>query len=357
MTTRLYVAAGGGGDAIAAALLHDDPNTRPVILTYAWERLILDPVPGPRSVEDFDGLGQDVPGIAEILATTKASPPARSPLPRLTATLDARLFLLDPAGGAVGMGEQIRAAVAYFHPDEVTVVDVGGDIIARGDEPGLRSPMADALVLAAVQCLDVPTRVWMAGPGLDGELTEAEALARIEELSGRLRHTLADADTHNIGDALDWHPTEATRLLVAAARGYRGIVEIRDQGLPICLRNESSTVYEIDAIHAYQTNHFALEMISSTSLNEANNLCKKRLIPTELDYEEAKSVSRTKNTGRRGRDALSILDEAMLRGIDYMTPRRLAEVAGPARTDETRGHGPLLISVAEFHSGQTGIQF
>ncbi|MGH9217468.1 MAG: DUF1152 domain-containing protein, partial [Acidimicrobiales bacterium] len=47
----LFVAAGGGGDAITAAVLapilsaSDQP---PVIMTYSWDRLLIDPLPGPR---------------------------------------------------------------------------------------------------------------------------------------------------------------------------------------------------------------------------------------------------------------------------------------------------------------------
>ncbi|GAA0244970.1 DUF1152 domain-containing protein [Cryptosporangium japonicum] len=339
---RLYVAAGGGGDAIAAALLHDDPTTRPVILTYAWERLILDPVPGPRSVDDFDGLGQDVPGIAEILATTKARPPARSPLPRLTTTLDARLFLLDPAGGAVGMREQIRAAVACFQPDDVIVVDVGGDIIARGDEPGLRSPMADALVLAAAQNLDVPAQVWVAGPGLDGELTEAEALARVDELGGVLHCSLTVADTHAIGDALDWHPTEATRLLVAAGFGYRGIVEIRDKGSLVALSERSADVYEFRLDRVFASSSLSQDFVGSTSLETVNAATRARSAHSELDYERAKASTEPTGTIRSSNPS-EILTAGNIRGADYLTPRRYAELTGIALNRSHPTTADLLI--------------
>jgi len=347
MTMRLYVAAGGGGDAIAAALLHDDPTTRPVILTYAWERLILDPVPGPRSVEDFDDLGQDVPGIAEILATTEARPPARSPLPRLTSTLNARLFLLDPSGGAVGMHEQIRAAVDYFKPDEVTVVDVGGDIIARGDEPGLRSPMADALVLAAAQDLDVPTRIWMAGPGLDGELTEAEVLARVEELEGQVYRTLDIADINGIGDALDWHPTEATRLLIAAARRYRGNVEIRDQGALVELTSTSATIYLLDVIEAFRGNNVARALLHASTLAEANTLVRTLTRKSELDYERAKAAAIQTNASATDSDRIrktqDVIESARQHGAHYITPRRLSEALGNSSIPSEPTASPALI--------------
>ena len=353
MTFRLYVAAGGGGDAIAAALLHDDPQTRPVILTYAWERLLLDPVPGPRSVTDFDHLDLDVPGLAEITTSTEARPPARSPLSRLSETLDARLFLLDPTDGAQGMREQVHAAVAHLQPDEVIVVDVGGDILARGDEPGLRSPLADALALAAVEGLDIPTRVLMAGPGLDGELTEAEALHRVDALGGHLYRTLTAEDTHHIGDALDWHPTEATRLLVAAAHGYRGTVEIRDQGSLVHLTDRSANVYRLDAHRVQDANPLARVLAGSRSLTEANDLTRDLLGRTELDYETTKAATRAAGRhdqpGRPSPEAISASRRvARQHGADYLTPRRLAETLNTT-TESLRGptHGYLLIPTTE----------
>ncbi|MGO4243899.1 DUF1152 domain-containing protein, partial [Janibacter sp. RAF20_2_2] len=53
----LYVAAGGGGDAVGALLarraLGDTDERPPLVTTCAWERLRIDPVPGPRARSDF----------------------------------------------------------------------------------------------------------------------------------------------------------------------------------------------------------------------------------------------------------------------------------------------------------------
>jgi hypothetical protein len=60
----LYIAAGGGGDAITAtALAHAFQDPEPVVMTYSWDRLMIDPVPGPRSAGDFTGLSSR-PSIA-----------------------------------------------------------------------------------------------------------------------------------------------------------------------------------------------------------------------------------------------------------------------------------------------------
>lgn len=81
--------------------------------------------------------------------STRPIPPAGSTLPRLAAQLPARLLLMDPYQGAAGLIEQLGEAVELLGADQIVMVDVGGDIVARGDEPGLKGPVADILALVA----------------------------------------------------------------------------------------------------------------------------------------------------------------------------------------------------------------
>src|SRR5215510_11207188 len=141
---RVYVAAGGGGDALAAAIIHralghHDPA---VIATYAWDRLVIDPLPGPRTPADFAGLQPVGRHNYAITGTTTPRPPSGSTLPRLAADIPDELVLLDPTGGAIGMRTQLQELVTINEADELTVLDVGGDALAQGDEPSLRSPLA-----------------------------------------------------------------------------------------------------------------------------------------------------------------------------------------------------------------------
>src|SRR4051794_8268878 len=152
MDCGLLIAAGGGGDAIAAAILHhalDDTGGRSAIATYSWDRLLIDPIPGPRDPSSFTGLEPVGSLNYRITADTTPIPPAGSTLPRLAAELDADLSLLDPRCGAQGLADQLSELRDQLGVDNITIVDVGGDILAHGDEPTLRSPLADSLVLAA----------------------------------------------------------------------------------------------------------------------------------------------------------------------------------------------------------------
>src|SRR5512146_249454 len=104
--SRLLVAAGGGGDALAAVMVYAAVNRgepAPSTLTYAWERLRVDPVPGPRGRADFTGLRPVGECNGQVTPTTACRPPSASTLPRLAAEIEARLLLIDPTGGAHGI--------------------------------------------------------------------------------------------------------------------------------------------------------------------------------------------------------------------------------------------------------------
>ena len=128
-------------DALAAAIVHraiasDEPA---VIATYAWDRLSVDPLPGPRSVVDFLELQGSAPATTSSRRPPSPGRRAGQHRPNLAGDLDASLVLLDPASGAAGMRAQLRELAAIHEASGVTIVDVGGDALAQGSEPGLRS--------------------------------------------------------------------------------------------------------------------------------------------------------------------------------------------------------------------------
>ena len=56
---------------------------------------------------------------------------------------------IDLSAGAVGAAAGIVAAAEALDCDLLVGVDVGGDVLAHGDEPGLASPLCDAVMVAA----------------------------------------------------------------------------------------------------------------------------------------------------------------------------------------------------------------
>ncbi|MGW3934433.1 DUF1152 domain-containing protein [Streptomyces phaeochromogenes] len=287
--TRLIVAAGGGGDAVAAAMLHTalyGDGEQAVILTYAWDRLLIDPVPGPRGPDNFTGLEQLTPAVWTVPADARPIAPAGSTLPRLAAELPHTFALIDPHHGAEGITRQLEELINHLSPESIDLLDVGGDILARGDEPTLKSPLADALTLAACCQVNASIRLLVAGPGLDGELP----LDDLRGMLGPLVHAFTAQDVEPVSSVLDWHPSEATGMLAATARGVRGTCEVRDAGLPIALTDEGPTVHEIDLDDAVTRNQLARTILATETLDEVEARSREVCGYSEIDYERNKAA-------------------------------------------------------------------
>ncbi|MFD3418673.1 DUF1152 domain-containing protein [Streptomyces decoyicus] len=330
---RLIVAAGGGGDAVAAAMLDAalyGGGTPAVVLTYAWDRLLVDPVPGPRGPANFTGLRPLTRSVRAVPADAVPIAPAGSTLPRLAAELPQTFALIDPHHGAEGIIRQLEELVQYLEPDTVDLLDVGGDILAHGDEPTLRSPLADALTLAACCELNFPVRLLVAGPGLDGELP-ADAL---RDRLGPVALTFTAEHVRPVGPVLEWHPSEATAMLAAAARGARGMCEVRDAGLPVPLTGEGPTVYEADLDTALDRNQLAGAILATENLHEVEQRSREICGFSEIDYERNKASWLGSQPAQKldPEAVLHQLDEfeadARGRGVTHTTFRRLTEAFG-----------------------------
>ncbi|MEU9717518.1 DUF1152 domain-containing protein [Streptomyces sp. NPDC047976] len=75
------------------AALHG-ADTPALVLTYAWERLVVDPVPGPRRATDFHGTESAAPDFVLVTPGTRPVAPAGSLLPRLSGARRPRERLL-----------------------------------------------------------------------------------------------------------------------------------------------------------------------------------------------------------------------------------------------------------------------
>ncbi|MET9518633.1 DUF1152 domain-containing protein [Streptomyces sp. NPDC002994] len=336
--TQLLIAAGGGGDPIGTALVHQAtaPHEDAVVLTYAWERLTVDPTPGPLGPVHFTGLRGLTPHVYVVEPDSAPVPPAGSTLPRLAGQLPVRLGLLDPYAGIPGLARQIAEAADFCGADEVRIVDVGGDIVARGDEPTLASPLPDAMAVAACRTAGVPATVYLAGPGLDSEVPEGQLLPRL----GDDYFTLGPGDTVWAEGLFDWHPSEASALLAAAARGLRGACVTRDTGAPVPLTDASARVYRIALDRVLELSPLARALYDASpgTLDAAEKVSIDTygFSEVERERERARIGKQEISVTERIEDALPHLDtwltEVRARnnppGLEYVTFRCATEALG-----------------------------
>ncbi|MGW4369903.1 DUF1152 domain-containing protein [Nocardia takedensis] len=324
--TTLAIAAGGGGDAITAAALAERFGAV-AIMTYSWDRLLIDPTPGPRARADFRGL-IDLGAVARVPSSADLRV-GRSTVPSLARHLRQPLLLMDPTDGAVGLAAQIAGAAEVFGADEVVVVDVGGDILGRGDEPELRSPLADAVALAATVRTGLPAWAAVAGIGMDGELSPAQSLARLTALGATRESDLSAAEFDAFESIWAWHPSEANGLVAAAAGGWRGTVETQRRSV-VEVTDAATWVYRVDAA-ALAKSTPAHYLGATVSLDEIETLLRERRGYSDIDVERGK-----RDLPERApvADVVGCVDRyarrVAERGVDAMTIRRVLEMARAA---------------------------
>ncbi len=226
--------AGGGGDvvgALALARMCEGLGTPFVLGGVAWERLPIDPEPGPRPVAEISG-GRPL-GERAVLADpgTATSGGVRFSESLMAEHLGSGTVLVDVSAGAPGVRTALEAACEELGCDLVVLADVGGDILATGEEPGLASPLCDAVMAAGARSAEVPALIAVTGAGCDGELTPAEVLGRIAAAAragawaGTWSPPVEIVD--EVAAAAAAGHTEASMQLVRCARGETGPTPIR----------------------------------------------------------------------------------------------------------------------------------
>jgi hypothetical protein len=294
----LVLGMGGGGDIVGAlasaefARLYDGSD--PVLGGISWERRPIDPVPGPRSVAEIADAAELAPGI--LLAGPETHVRDRGVFfaeSRMAVFLGLQTVLVDVNPGPAAVAAGLRQATERLGCDLVVFIDVGGDVLARGDEPGLRSPLCDALMLAAAARLDqagVPVLAGVFGIGCDAELTPSEVLVRLAEVAsaGGLcgARGLTEPVAERLEAAIELVPTEASAQAVRAFRGASGITEIRGGTRAVELTSIAAlTLYlEVGAM-VDATGELARVVDGARSLEEANAALHGIGVRTELDLE------------------------------------------------------------------------
>jgi hypothetical protein len=300
---------GGGGDVVgclAITPLIERLGVDWVLGGVAWERTPIDPRPGPRSLEEIRG-GRPC-GSAAVLAdasTTSLDGVAFSES-RMAGHLERPVLLIDITGGPGAVARGLAEAATELECDLVAVLDVGGDVLAHGDEPGLASPLCDAIMLAAIADLAERTDEsdWRGqviaavyGPGCDGELTPAEVLERIGGLSAADALLgawgLTPAACELVEAAAEVVPTEASLQAVRCARGERGTATIRSGRRTVELTPLGALTFFFDPARAVASAApLAAAVRPAGSLEEAHEALVAIGVGTELELERERARAR-----------------------------------------------------------------
>lgn len=294
----LVIGMGGGGDVVGALataeLARQYDGAAPVLGGLAWERRPIDPEPGPRRVAEIEAAEEIAPGI--LLAGPNTRVRDRDVFfaeSRMSEFLGAPTVLIDVTDGPAAIAAGLAEAAGRLSCDLVVFVDVGGDVLAQGDEPGLRSPLCDAVMLAAAARLGRlghPVLGALFGVGCDAELTPSEVLARLAEVAGAGGLAGARGLTGAVADRLEQAvqlvTTEASAQAVRAFRGASGQVSIRGGARTVELTSLATITFYLDVDATIRAaGRLALAVDGAQSLEEANQALNDIGVRTELDLE------------------------------------------------------------------------
>jgi hypothetical protein len=288
------VGIGGGGDvagALAAAEAARALGAEAVVGGITWERRPVDPLPGPRRLAEISGLAATLHEAVALAGPDTTGPGGfRFCEADMAAFLGEPTVLVDPNPGPAVVAAGLDAAAAHLGCGLIVLLDVGGDVLAHGDERGLASPLADAVLLAAAAHLELPSIAVVFGTGCDGELTPAEVAERVAEVAaagGGLGDLPLPAPAlDRVEAALAHVTTEASAMAVRCARGETGRAAIRGGRRTVPLTPDGGRLIAFDPVVAIgSAARLAAAVTGAADLEAAQRVLAGLGVRTELDYE------------------------------------------------------------------------
>ncbi len=289
----LLIGIGGGGDIIGCiptASYLSMLGVEVMLGGLTWERRVVDPKPGPRRIEELENITEVCEGVA--LANPRTKTTYGTPFTESVASevLGEEVLLLDINGGTRGTARALTRAIEKLDIDLVVGIDVGGDSLARGDERGVQSPLADGVMIASLAELPVPSVLGVIGYGSDGELTLEELNRNVAELIARGALLGARGATKQDLELMERiasaTATEASRLVIEAGRGKYGTYKIRSEQRSVYLTPCALVTFYFSPEHVFRFSRIAQLIANTNSLKEADAILRNHGYLTELYFEE-----------------------------------------------------------------------
>jgi hypothetical protein len=296
----LIFGIGGGGDIVSTIpaanfLRYFDFQTYHG--SIVWDRIIVDPHPGPRSLEELENVEivNETVAFADKNVRTKHG---ITPTVAKAAQQLGKVVALDITKGAKKLAKGLEQFCKDFDVSLVIGMDAGGDAIATGYESGVKSPLADSLCVASLYLLKnkgIESIIAVSGFGSDGELKVEELLYNISILMRErcfLGCSAISVDDYRMMDLLMRDVfTEASRIPLLAFDGEFGLKKIR-RNRTVLVTPLSTLIFYFDVLGVFELNEVAKKIVDAGDIEEANRILNRAGILTEFDYEMAVSGNR-----------------------------------------------------------------
>ncbi|RLG78122.1 MAG: hypothetical protein DRO12_00155 [Thermoprotei archaeon] len=294
----LFFGIGGGGDVVTAAMLAlaaRREGYRAYIGSVVWERMSVDPVPGPIPIDELVGVHRIGRYSAMVKGSSRALRGGREvafQASNVAQALNEEVAVVDLSAAAEGVAEGLAELIRELDVEAVVAVDVGGDVLAKGYEDELWSPLADAVGLAALVRARVQVQKVLAvhSIGADGELSPGYILERISTVSslgGLLgARGITARDVEILERLLEHAHSEASRVQLEAFKGCWGQHVIRAGSREIECSPLQTITFFLDPYITLAVAPLAQAVLFTKSIKEARSILNSMGVYTELDLEE-----------------------------------------------------------------------
>jgi len=292
----LVFGAGGGGDIVGALHLYTklkDLDAEAYLGALVWERYVIDPHPGPIPLTAFlniDPLSDTAALAGGDAVAYRYGIEIKPQAVRVAEALNERVVLLDASRGAEGLRRALYSVKEELGVKTIVAVDVGGDILAKGYEEELWSPLADALSLYALEGFEGSKLVAVHSPGSDGELPEEKVLEYISGLarSGAIVASIGldRRDYEFFTTIQEYVVTEASKIAYKAFEGYMGETDIRKGTRKVRVTPYSMTTFILGGHEVYTHSEIAPLVAGSGHIGDASKALNSKCIYTEYDLEK-----------------------------------------------------------------------
>ncbi|BFI75098.1 DUF1152 domain-containing protein [Sulfurisphaera ohwakuensis] len=290
---------GGGGDVASTYIVMRYLSLKSIssiVGAVTWERYVEDPLPGPICKEDMKNIVMINDVITEVNQSSYAIRNGLAVIPQLVRFLKAmkidKGYSICIKYGPKSIAEGIADLASRLNTNFIIGVDAGGDVLAKGCEETLGSPLIDFLMLASlVELENMGFNVLLAtiGAGSDGELEQEYILKRISEIArneGLIDIKGIDKDMErDLEIILSNVNTEASRIPLEAFKGLYGEIPIRNGTRRVKVSPVSSIMFFLDPKKVAYTSPLYDIVKNSSSLDDANRKLNEVGIYTEYNFE------------------------------------------------------------------------
>jgi hypothetical protein len=295
-TRALVLGVGGGGDivgTIPTARFLELFGVSCILGGLSWERFVYDPQPGTRCLQEVSRVRPLAPAVWLANAQTTTTTGVRFAESDVAALYNTETVLVDLSLGVDGVVTGLRAAMHALQANLLVGIDVGSDSLASGHEPGLRSPLADAMMLAAWYRLaeEFPCLWGVFGYGSDAELTPPEidqALSQVAQHGGLLgAWGITPAVAAELRQVIARVRTEASAIAVECAAGASGVRSIRDGTRAVALSPVCTVTFYLSPRVLYeQVAALARAVAQAPSLEAASSTLVALGVRSEYEFEK-----------------------------------------------------------------------